>query len=176
MQPHAHYTDKIVDRRQLKAIREDLRRRGPAFVFTNGCFDILHAGHVDYLAFARAQGDVLAVAINSDRSVRELKGPLRPVVPEEDRAKLLAALEMVDYVVVFDELHVDGLIAELLPDVLVKGEDRKGWVCGRDIVEQHGGRVVLAPLATGKSTTNIIGTILNTHTGQPVVQTPDKQS
>ena len=135
-------------------------------MFTTGCFDILHAGHVSYPAFAREQGDVLAVGINSDHSVRELKGLTRPVVPQDERAMLLAALEFVDYVTIFDELHVETLIAELLPDVLVKGEDRKNWVCGREIVEQHGGRVVLAPVTHGRSTTSIIGAILDAHRNQ----------
>ena len=154
---------KILTREALCQARERLRSAGQVFVFTNGCFDILHAGHVEYLAFARRQGDVLAVGMNSDASIRELKGPTRPVVPQQDRSLLLAALECVDYVVVFNETHVESLIAELLPDILVKGEDRKDWVCGREIVEQHGGRVVLAPLTHGRSTTNIIGTILETH-------------
>lgn len=151
---------KIVDRAALKAIRADARAKGKSFVFTNGCFDVLHVGHIEYLAFARKQGDLLAVGVNSDRSVRELKGPQRPVVPQEDRVKILAAIECVDYVVVFDELHVDQLIAELLPDILVKGGDRADWVCGREIVERNGGRVVLAPVAVGRSTTNVIDRIL----------------
>jgi len=119
---------KIVDRAALRAVRERARAEGKVFVFTNGCFDILHLGHVEYLAFARRQGDLLAVGVNSDRSIRELKGPSRPVIRQEDRVAILAALEAVDYVAVFDELHVDKLIAELLPDVLVMGQDRADWV------------------------------------------------
>jgi D-glycero-beta-D-manno-heptose 1-phosphate adenylyltransferase len=156
------YQSKILTRRALMEERHRLKAAGISFVFTNGCFDILHAGHVDYLCFARQQGDVLAVGMNSDASVRTLKGEGRPVVPEQDRAQILAALECVDYVVVFDEVQVDSLIADLLPDILVKGEDRKDWVCGREVVEAHGGRVVLAPLVKGRSTTNVIGKILST--------------
>jgi len=147
----------------MRAERERLRRQGRVFVFTNGCFDILHAGHVDYLDYARRQGDVLAVGLNSDASVKRIKGTPRPVVPQSDRARLLAALEAIDYVVIFEEDRVDSLIAELRPDILVKGEDRKDDVHGREIVEKGGGRVVLAPLTIGRSTTNIIGTILDTH-------------
>ena len=132
---------KIFDRRRMKAERERLRSEGKTFVFTNGCFDILHTGHVDYLAFARQQGDVLAIGLNSDESVGRIKGPQRPVVRQEDRAKLLAALESVDYVVIFEEDRVDNLVAELLPDILVKGEDWAHDVHGREIVERNGGRV-----------------------------------
>ena len=151
---------KIVDRAAMRRERERLRREGRVFVFTNGCFDILHAGHAEYLAFARRQGDVLAVGVNSDSSIRTLKGEQRPIVTQRDRVRMLAAMEAVDYVVVFEETHVESLIAELLPDVLVKGEDRKDWVCGREIVEQNGGRVALAPLVEGHSTSNIIERVL----------------
>lgn len=161
------YESKIVDRTALRKIRGSCRTRGKVFVFTNGCFDILHAGHVRYLAFARRQGDVLAVGMNSDASVRRIKGAPRPVVPQEDRALLLAALEAVDYVVIFEEDRVDTLIGELLPDILVKGEDRADDVHGRDVVETHGGRVVLAPLINDRSTTNIIGSILDSHRPAP---------
>jgi len=154
---------KILDRRAAQAARRKARDEGKVFVFTNGCFDILHAGHVDYLNFARRQGDILAVGVNSDRSIRELKGPRRPVVPEQERARLLAALECVDCVVIFDETHVDRLIGELLPDILVKGQDRADWVCGRELVEQNGGRVVLAPVTAGCSTTDIIGSVLSSY-------------
>jgi D-beta-D-heptose 7-phosphate kinase/D-beta-D-heptose 1-phosphate adenosyltransferase len=146
----------IADREEILAVRKRLREEGKTVVFTNGCFDVLHAGHIELLEFAAEQGDVLVVGVNSDRSVRALKGSGRPVVPQADRAMLLAALEVVDYVTVFDEVHVDRLIGALLPDVLVKGEDRKDWVCGREIVEGHGGRVVLAPLVEGRSTTELV--------------------
>ena len=159
MQPR-EYASKILTRAAMKKERERLRAEGRTLVFTNGCFDVLHVGHADYLAFARQQGDALAVGINSDRSVRELKGPQRPIFRQDDRVRLLAALEVVDYVVVFDELHVESLIAEILPDVLVKGEDRKDWVCGREIVERSGGRVALAPVTEGRSTTGVIEAVL----------------
>jgi rfaE bifunctional protein nucleotidyltransferase chain/domain len=159
MRPRS-YEEKIVNVDKLLEIRKGLREKGRVFVFTNGCFDILHMGHVDYLNYARRQGDILAVGMNSDDSVRRLKGDLRPILPQLERSRILAALEAVDYVTVFDDTHVEGLIAKLLPDVLVKGEDRKDWVCGREIVEQNGGKVVLAPLADGKSTTNVIQRIL----------------
>jgi rfaE bifunctional protein nucleotidyltransferase chain/domain len=150
---------KLMSRADLIALRAEWKAAGKTVAFTNGCFDILHAGHASYLAFARAQGDVLVVGLNSDRSVRELKGPTRPVVGQDDRALLLASLEAVDCVVLFDELHVDGLIGELLPDVLIKGGDRADWVCGREIVEANGGKVVLAPEVEGRSSTNIIARI-----------------
>ena len=140
----------------LLAERERLRDEGKNVVFTNGCFDILHPGHVDYLAFARNQGDVLVVGLNSDRSTKMNKGPVRPFVPEQDRARVLAALEVVDYVVLFDTKEPKPLIERLLPDVLVKGEDWAHFVSGREAVEASGGRVVLAPLVKGRSTTNIV--------------------
>jgi rfaE bifunctional protein nucleotidyltransferase chain/domain len=154
------YESKIVRADALLALRASAKAEGRRFVFTNGCFDILHQGHVDYLLFARQQGDLLAVGMNSDASVRRLKGELRPIMPQEERAGILAALEAVDYVTIFDETHVEGLINSLLPDVLVKGGDRKDWVCGREIVEGHGGKVVLAPVAQGRSTTNVIQRVL----------------
>jgi D-beta-D-heptose 7-phosphate kinase/D-beta-D-heptose 1-phosphate adenosyltransferase len=140
----------------MKAERERLRASGRKLVFTNGCFDIIHAGHVEYLAFARAQGDALLVGLNSDASVRRNKGPTRPLVPEQDRARVLAALQAVDYVVLFEEDEPASLISEIIPDVLVKGEDWAHYVSGRDIVERHGGKVVLARMVQGRSTTNIV--------------------
>jgi rfaE bifunctional protein nucleotidyltransferase chain/domain len=136
--------------------RERLRDAGRTLVFTNGCFDILHPGHVDYLAFARSQGDALLVGINSDESVHRNKGPQRPIVPQADRAHVLAALESVDYVTIFDEDEPATLIGRILPDVLVKGEDWAHYVSGRDVVERNGGKVVLAKLMPGKSTTDIV--------------------
>lgn len=131
-------------------------REGQTVVFTNGCFDLLHAGHLRYLSFARDQGDCLVVGLNSDASVRRAKGATRPVVGEQDRALLLAALRPVDIVVLFDEDEPRELIAALQPDVLVKGEDWAHYVCGREIVEARGGQVVLAPLVAGLSTTGLI--------------------
>ncbi len=136
--------------------RARLRREGRQVVFTNGCFDILHVGHIDYLAFARNQGDALIVGMNSDASAQRNKGPQRPIVPEADRALVLAALECVDYVIMFDEDEPAPLIEQLLPDILVKGEDWSHYVSGREAVEANGGRVVLAKLVEGRSTTNLI--------------------
>ena len=153
------YTDKIFSREAMKAERARLRERGLATVFTNGAFDILHTGHVEYLRFARTQGDVLVVGLNSDVSVRRNKGPKRPINSEADRALMLAALAAVDYVVLFDEDEPAALVAELVPDVLVKGEDWAHYVSGRETVEAAGGRVVLAPLTGGRSTSGLIDRI-----------------
>jgi rfaE bifunctional protein nucleotidyltransferase chain/domain len=150
------YKSKIVTPEQMQNERQRLRAEGRSLVFTNGCFDILHPGHVDYLAFARAQGDALVIGMNSDASVQRNKGPQRPIVPEADRARVLAALESVDYVVLFDEDEPAELIGQILPDVLVKGEDWAHYVSGREAVEAAGGRVVLAPLVEGRSITNFI--------------------
>jgi rfaE bifunctional protein nucleotidyltransferase chain/domain len=150
---------KIVDRREMPDELLRLRETGKTVVFTNGCFDILHTGHVDYIEFARNQGDVLIIGINSDASVRRNKGGNRPIVPQENRARVLAALESVDYVVVFDEDEPAQLVEELLPDVLVKGADWSHYVSGREAVEKNGGKVILADLTEGQSTTGIIETI-----------------
>ncbi len=146
----------------MRRERERLRADGQRVVFTNGCFDILHGGHVQYLTAARGQGDVLIVGVNSDASVRRNKGPRRPIVPEDERAALLLALRCVDYVVVFDEDTPERLIETLLPDVLVKGRDWAHNVVGREVVEAAGGRVELADIVAGRSTTNIIERILQT--------------
>jgi D-beta-D-heptose 7-phosphate kinase/D-beta-D-heptose 1-phosphate adenosyltransferase len=135
----------------------DHRAAGRRVVFTNGVFDLLHPGHVRYLADARAQGDVLIVAVNSDRSVHAIKGPERPINPEQERAEVLAALAAVDAVVIFDEDDPHAIISAVQPDVLVKGAD---WaadrIIGRDVVEARGGQVVRIPFAPGYSTTSII--------------------
>ncbi|HBA84546.1 MAG TPA: D-glycero-beta-D-manno-heptose 1-phosphate adenylyltransferase [Verrucomicrobia bacterium] len=154
---------KIMTREAMKAERLRLKQQGKKVVFTNGCFDILHAGHVSYLSFARAQGDVLILGLNSDVSIRRIKGEKRPIVAQDDRARLLAALEAIDYVVVFDEDEPAPLIGELIPDVLVKAEDWAHYVSGREVVEKNGGRVVLAPLVKGLSTTALIARILELH-------------
>jgi D-beta-D-heptose 7-phosphate kinase/D-beta-D-heptose 1-phosphate adenosyltransferase len=133
------------------------KRNGERVVFTNGCFDLLHPGHVRLLEESRSLGDALVVAINSDASVRQLKGPGRPVTPEVERAEVLAALAAVDYVVIFDEPTPRKLIARLLPDVLAKGSDwGPGEIVGREEVEAAGGRVVSIPLEAGYSTTTLI--------------------
>ena len=149
----------------MRAQRDRLHAEGRTLVFTNGCFDILHRGHADYLAFARSQGDALVVGLNSDASVRRAKGPTRPVNPEQDRAYVLGSLRAVDFVVIFEEDEPRDLIAQILPDVLVKGKDWAHYVSGRDIVEANGGRVVLAEMVEGRSTT---ATIERMRSSQPI--------
>jgi len=147
----------ILDREELRRVRAGLRAEGRRLVFTNGCFDLLHVGHVRYLAAARRLGDALLVAVNSDRSVRALKGAGRPVTNEAERAEVLAALAAVDFVTVFDEESPRALIGELLPDVLVKGGDYAlDEIHGREEVEAAGGRVLALPFVEGASTTNIL--------------------
>ena len=141
----------------MLAERERLRAAGRRLVFTNGVFDLLHVGHVRYLTQARALGDALVVAINSDRTVRELKGPSRPVFDEAERAEILAALRVVDYVTIFDDVSPRSLIAALLPDVLVKGGDYGlDQIHGREEVEAAGGKVISLPFVEGSSTTALI--------------------
>jgi rfaE bifunctional protein nucleotidyltransferase chain/domain len=146
----------------LREERARLRAAGRALVFTNGVFDLLHRGHCAYLADARALGDALVVGLNTDASVRRLKGDRRPIVPEADRAAVLAALGCVDYVTLFDEDTPQRLIAAILPDVLVKGGDyTPDTIVGREDVERAGGRVLTIPLIEGKSSTNIVQTIID---------------
>ena len=148
---------KIRSRDELLAERARLREAGQTFVFTNGVFDILHVGHVRYLEQARALGDALVVAVNSDRTVSELKGEGRPLMNENERAEILAALRAVDYVTIFDDISPRSLIAELLPDVLVKGGDYQlDEIHGREEVEAAGGRVVSLPFVEGVSSSGII--------------------
>ena len=148
---------KILSKDELLAERARLRDAGQQFVFTNGVFDILHVGHVRYLESARALGDALVVAINSDASVRELKGAGRPLINEDERAEILAALRSVDYVTIFDDVSPRSLIAELLPDVLVKGGDYAlDEIHGREEVAAAGGRVVSLPFVEGISSSGII--------------------
>ena len=152
----------ILTAASAREMRDTLQAADKKLVFTNGSFDILHRGHVTYLEFARAQGDALIIGLNSDASVRRYKGPTRPVNPQADRAHVLAALRAVDGVVIFDEDEPRELIEKVLPHVLVKGSDWAHYVSGRDIVEAHGGRVVLADMVEGRSTTNMIDRILKT--------------
>lgn len=153
---------KLRERCEITAIAQAHRSAAETIVFTNGCFDVLHPGHVDFLQFARSQGDVLIVGLNSDSSVRALKGEGRPVMAQSDRAALLGALEAVTHVVLFDEETPGSLVEEVRPDVLVKGEDwREKGVVGREFVESYGGRVVLAKLKEGYSTTDILNKIKN---------------
>jgi D-beta-D-heptose 7-phosphate kinase/D-beta-D-heptose 1-phosphate adenosyltransferase len=148
---------KVIPLETAYGLVDDLKRRGRRVVFTNGCFDLLHPGHTRYLAEARSLGDVLIVAVNSDASVRAIKGPGRPIFPDAERAELLAALEAVDYVTVFDDLTPQAVIARLLPSILVKGGD---WgpneIVGRPEVEAAGGQVVSTPVVPGYSTSAII--------------------
>ena len=149
--------DKILDLDAMREERKKLRVSRLALVFTNGCFDLLHPGHVRYLAAARAEGDRLVVAVNADRTVSVLKGEGRPVVPLEERMEVLAGLESVDYVVAFGEETPDRVIRELMPDVLVKGGDwSPDQIVGRDTVEGAGGRVFSLPFASGYSTSELI--------------------
>jgi len=155
---------KIIPRNELKAKIDRLKREGKKVVFTNGCFDILHAGHTRYLREARKLGDTLILALNSDSSVRSIKGPMRPIVPEAERAEVVAALDSVDYVTVFDELTPLELIEFLRPDVIVKGGD---WaekdIVGAEAVRKWGGRVAIMPEIEGASTTNIIDKVLQAY-------------
>lgn len=148
---------KLISREELPRLRESLSAQGRRIVFTNGCFDVLHVGHLRYLQQARGLGDVLVVGINSDASVRELKSPRRPIVPEGERAELLAGLECVDYVTVFSEATPVETIHALRPDVHVKGgdytEDRLPEAAA---VRAYGGEVRIMPLVPGRSTTDVI--------------------
>lgn len=157
------YRDKVKGREELKGIIDGLKEQGRRIVFTNGCFDILHRGHVIYLEEARRRGDVLIVGVNTDSSVREIKGETRPIVPHEERMAVLAALEVVDYVVPFAEPDPFELISHLRPHVLVKGGDwDEGEIVGRDLVEQ----TVIVPYVEGASTSKIIETILGFNQGR----------
>ena len=146
---------------ELAEIRKELKLQNKMVVFTNGVFDILHAGHVDYLTRAKSKGDILIVAVNSDSSVKKIKGELRPIVPQNERAFIISSLKPVDYVVIFDEETPYEIIKNIIPDVLVKGAD---WtvenIIGRDIVEANGGKVETIEFTNDSSTTNIIKTVL----------------
>src|SRR5256885_11568437 len=140
------------------------RASGKRIVFTNGCFDVLHLGHVKYFQFARRQGDLLVVGVNTDASICRLKGPKRPVTKEDDRVGLLEEMQSIDYLVRFDDDTPMRLIEQLRPDVLVKGADyRKDQVVGWEMVESYGGRIALAPLVDGRSTTAVIQKILEAY-------------
>jgi rfaE bifunctional protein nucleotidyltransferase chain/domain len=150
----------VLDRSEMIREAASLKRAGKRVVFTNGCFDLLHPGHIQLLERARSLGDALIVAINSDASVRGNKGPKRPIIPEAERAEILAALAAVDYVTIFDESTPQEIVAALLPDILVKGSD---WgpneIVGREEVEGAGGKVISFPLEPGYSTTGLIDRI-----------------
>ena len=153
---------KLKSLEEIKAIAVSARINGKKVAFTNGCFDLLHQGHVHVLRAARACADLLIVGINSDQSVKHIKGPTRPVLPESDRCELLGAMEMVDFVVLFNEPDPQNLISAIRPDVLVKGGDwNSEKIIGADMVEEAGGRVVVVPYMKGFSTTEIIERIKN---------------
>jgi D-beta-D-heptose 7-phosphate kinase/D-beta-D-heptose 1-phosphate adenosyltransferase len=152
---------KIIGEKGLLRIVKNLKTRGKRIVFTNGCFDLLHIGHIRYLEKARTLGDILIVGVNSDSSVRILKGPKRPILPVKERAEILSGLGCVDYITIFNEQDPLKLITSLHPHVLVKGGDwTKEQIVGGDMVERSGGRVVIIPFVKGTSTSNLIGTIL----------------
>ncbi len=152
---------KIKKREELLRIIKDLKAKGKRIVFTNGCFDLLHVGHIRYLEEAKTLGDILIVGVNSDASVRKLKGPKRPVLPVEDRTEILSGLGCVDYITVFDELDPLALITSLQPNILVKGGDwTKEQTVGKEVVERSGGEVVIIPFVQGASTSSLIETIL----------------
>ncbi|MGD9520146.1 MAG: D-glycero-beta-D-manno-heptose 1-phosphate adenylyltransferase [Armatimonadota bacterium] len=158
------YRDKVLSREELRRVVEELHRQGKTLVFTNGCFDLLHIGHIRYLYDASRLGDVLIVGINSDESVTRLKGPSRPMIPEAERAEMLAALSCVDYVSIFSEDTPDELIKLIRPNVHVKGGDyRPEDLPEAPLVKSLGGRVVIAPLVNGRSTTITITHILERH-------------
>lgn len=153
---------KIKKLNEIKQIAKRLRRKKRKIVFTNGCFDILHYGHIKYLEKCKRLGDVLIIGLNSNLSVKKIKGKSRPIMGEKERASILSALEFVDYVTIFDEKTPETLIKEIIPGILAKGGDwRKADIVGRSHVEQHGGRVVTIPFVKGYSTTSMLARIKN---------------
>ena len=153
--------DKLYERAALIAARGNWKKEGKRVVFTNGCYDLLHPGHIRLLEQARSLGDILILALNSDDSVRRLKGPTRPLLSERDRAEVASGLAAVDAITVFDEDTPRELIAAVLPDVLVKGADWAHWIAGREEVEAAGGQVMALALEPGYSTTGIVEEILS---------------
>lgn len=152
---------KIKSLKQLSRIALLLKSKGKKIVFTNGCFDILHFGHVYYLEQAKKQGDILIVGLNSDKSIQRIKGKNRPIVCQQDRAKVLAGLESIDYIVIFNEDTPLKTISAIKPDVLIKGSDwQKNNIAGSEVVRQYGGKVTTIKLVKGRSTTNIIEKIV----------------
>ena len=164
---------KIHQRSELVSILQQAKADGAVVVTTNGCFDVLHLGHLRYLQASRQLGDLLVVAVNSDSSVRQLKGENRPLVPEEERAEMLAGLECVDYVVIFSELTPISLLSELKPNIHVKGGDYKlEQLIERDVVEANGGKVIVGLNVPGKSTTNLIQVICERYKDTHSTETP----
>ncbi len=151
----------VISLKKLKELRKKWRKQGKKLVFTNGCFDLLHLGHIRYLKKAKSLGDILVVGLNSDRSVKKIKGEKRPILPEKERAEILSSLWFVDYVVLFNEETPERLIKELEPDVLVKGADWKlKEIVGADLVRSRGGVVRRIPLYKSRSTTSVIDEII----------------
>ena len=166
---------KVVDRASLGRLVDERRARGETIVLTNGCFDIIHIGHLRYLEQARAEGDVLVVGINSDRSVRALKGPGRPVIPEIDRAEVLAHLSTVDYVCVFDEDTCEALIELVRPHVYVKGAGQAvETIAEAPLVQRLGARIVIMPMVHGRSTTSIVERVIAAHGPAPPQPSPER--
>ncbi|HEY1661841.1 MAG TPA: adenylyltransferase/cytidyltransferase family protein [Verrucomicrobiae bacterium] len=159
----SNVASKIMTVGEVCAFRDRLKADGKRLAFTNGCFDILHRGHVTYLQFARDQADALCIGLNSDASVKRNKGEKRPVNSQEDRAYVLASLAAVDCVVIFDENEPRDLISWVMPHVLIKSRDWAHYVSGRDVVEANGGKVVLADMVEGKSTTGTIEKVLQAY-------------
>lgn len=151
----------LLNRDEILAIRKELKEKNKKVVFTNGCFDVLHPGHIDYLNKAKAEGDVLIVALNTDESVKRIKGEKRPILSLEERAFIIGNLKAVDFVTSFEEDTPANIISEIIPDYLVKGED---WdidkIVGREVVENNGGEVKRIKFETDRSTTDIINTII----------------
>lgn len=148
---------KVIKKNALKKMLEKLRKEGKKIAFTNGCFDILHVGHIRYLREAKKTADILVLALNSDSSVRAIKGDKRPLFCEDERAEILAALEFIDFVTIFEELTPLELIIDLKPDVLIKGGDwTEEKIVGREEIKKWGGKVAIIPEIAGKSTTNIV--------------------
>lgn len=153
--------DKIVCIEDIKRLRAKLKKEKKILVFTNGCFDLIHRGHIEYLKEAKSYGDFLIVAVNSDSSVRKIKGEQRPLIPLVDRLYILSHLVFIDFLISFDEDTPEHLIRTILPDVLVKGSDyREKEIVGADIVKANGGKVITIPFIKGKSSSEIIGKIL----------------
>ncbi|MCD6098859.1 D-glycero-beta-D-manno-heptose 1-phosphate adenylyltransferase [bacterium] len=151
----------ILSIEQFKPIRKRIEEEGKKLVFTNGCFDILHTGHIRLLKWAKTTGDKLLVGLNSDSSTRRLKGDGHPILPQDERAEILSSLACVDYVIIFDEDTPQNLINEIIPDILVKGGDyRPEEVVGRETVENAGGKLLIFPLVKNHSTTKIIQTVI----------------
>ncbi|MCM8768977.1 MAG: D-glycero-beta-D-manno-heptose 1-phosphate adenylyltransferase [Candidatus Omnitrophica bacterium] len=158
---------KIVTLKQLRRLLSNWRRKKLRVVFTNGCFDLLHLGHVRSLQLARKEGDILIVGLNSDSSVRKLKGPGRPLVPGKERAEILSALEAVDYIVFFSQTTPLNLIKAIKPDVLVKGAEYRGKeVAGADLIRKRGGKVVFLPMVKGRSTSRLVARIIQKTVGE----------